>query len=126
MPVADFLPTDSQNPGAHRKYNATIANGASESEAIDTWMWTLLSVQMPAAWTLAALTVLGSADGVTYGTLVGASGALSVAAPAVNEVLTFDPAATFGVRYIKLKSGTVAAPVNQGAARTLMVTGRMM
>jgi len=46
---------------------ATIAQGASLSDAVDTGGLTILSILMPATWDAAVLTFQGSLDGVTYG-----------------------------------------------------------
>jgi hypothetical protein len=77
---------------------------------------------MPAAWTAAALTFQVSTDGVTYrnmydfyGNEVTVSAAIALASRALTIVIVD----WLNVRFIKVRSGTAAAPVNQGADRAI-------
>jgi hypothetical protein len=103
---------------------ATIANGASLSGAIDLGTSRLLAIQMPAAWTAAALTFEASYDGVTYAPVYDSAGTeISWTVGASRLVLNAAAAEWLGVRYLKVRSGTSAAPVNQAADRTLKIIG---
>jgi hypothetical protein len=125
MPT-QFLPPDGTNPGEHFNATVTIPNGQSESGAVDLNRLSLVALLMPAGWTAAGLSFLGSPDGVTYGQLRTASGPVSVAAPAAGEYVVLDPSSVFGARYLKVKSGTLAAPVAQAADRSVILVGRVM
>ena len=101
----------------------TIAINASLSGALDLWGCELVAIQMSGVWTAAGLTFQGSNDGTTYGNVYDDAGnevALTVDA---LQYITFDQdirANLSGIRWIKVRSGTVALPVNQLlAARVL-------
>lgn len=103
---------------------ATIANGASQSSVVDLHAVDLLAIQMPAAWTAANLTFLGSADNVTFDPVKDSGGTeITVTAAASTYIVLSDvlQPELKGVRYLKIRSGTAGAPVNQGAARTLVL-----
>jgi hypothetical protein len=106
---------------------ATIANGASQSDAVDLSSNTVAGLLMPAAWTTAALTFLVcDTEGGTYqplyndsGTEVAVASAGVVADRAIALAAIKDAIAPW--RWLKLRSGTAASPVNQGAARTIKI-----
>lgn len=105
----------------------TIANGASVSDVLDLERTVFLGFFAPAAWTTAGLQIQASADGSTnwgpitdsYNSTMGSWSALTATYPYV-----VDPANFLGFRYIRFLSGTVASPVNQGAARSFTVLTR--
>ena len=101
----------------------TIAINASLSGALDLWGCELVAIQMSGVWTAAGLTFQASHDGTTYGNVYDESAnevALTVDA---LQYITFDrdiKANLSGIRWIKVRSGTAAIPVNQLlAARVL-------
>lgn len=100
--------------------SVTIAAGASLSGAIDLATMRLSGIVVPAAWTTANLTFQASADGATFNDLYDALGGeytVQVGGPARHLQL---PLADFlGLRWLKLRSGTAAAAVNQAGGRTL-------
>lgn len=129
---------------ARQVHDAVIANGASQSSIIDCGSeYTLCSVEVPTSWTAADITFLGATHtgntapatwgdspqdelealltfrpiiipaGTEYTLVLGGTGDKIVAIP--EGVLE-------GVQFLKIRSGTAAAPVNQGAARTLRCT----
>lgn len=100
--------------------NADIAAAGSLSAAVDLGDQRLQRIDMPAAWTAAALTFQASPDGVTYRNLHNAAGEISVPAD-VDRSIAVDPEIFASIRYIKVRSGTAAAPINQLAARTLVL-----
>lgn len=106
--------------------SVTIANGASLSGAIDTEQTTLGGIAIPAVWTAANITFAVSADGgLTYLPLYDANGAeVTAVVTAASTYIALDPALFAGVRFVKLRSGTNAVPVNQGTARILTLAGR--
>lgn len=101
----------------------TIANGASQSNILDLTGQVLLGISMPAAWTAAVLTLLASdTEGGTYEPVHDAAGAEFSITTAAGRHVYLDPVVTRGLRYVKLRSGNTATPVNQGAARTFAVS----
>jgi len=110
----------------------TIASGASLSAGVNLAMLggpraQLVAIQMPAAWTAAALTFQGSADGTTYYDLYNATAEVSLATPTpvgATRYIVLDPNLFAGFLFIKVRSGTAAAPVNQGATSILKLLVR--
>ena len=99
---------------------ATIPAGGSLSGAIDLATQRLAGIAIPAAWSAANLTFQASTDGATFNDLydwLGGEYTVQVGGPARHVQL---PLADFlGLRHLKIRSGTAAAPVNQAASRTL-------
>lgn len=112
-------------PVSHTTLQATIASGASLSDALDLIGYDLVGIEMPAAWTAAAITLQSSSDGVTYRNVYSASGTeLSLTVDASRYVHVDSTVAGLLQRFVKIRSGTAAVPVNQAAARLLGVYGR--
>jgi hypothetical protein len=98
----------------------TIANGAALSAAIDVAGCSIQGVLLPAVWTAAVMTFAVSFDGITYFPLFDSSGA-EVSYTVVAGHAVFFPTYNWRmVRYLKIRSGTSASPVNQG--QTTIVT----
>lgn len=109
-------------PGVRNQSTTTIANGTSLSGAIDLGAATLFGVQIPSSWTAASLTFQASTDGVTYSNLYDSVGTEIVASVAASQFVVMSiPAQWIGIRFLKIRSGTSGAPVNQGADRTLQI-----
>jgi hypothetical protein len=106
--------------------SVTIANGASLSDLLDLQGSALAGVQFPAAWTAAGVAFEVSADGTTFQPLYNSAGevAYSTSAAAASRSLSVNGEDFLGWRYVKVRSGTSGSPVNQGAARVLVLTGR--
>lgn len=99
---------------------ATIANGASLSNVVDMDTARLFAIQMPAAWTAAVLTFSVSFDGVTYADMYDVAGVeVSFTTSAARYLVLTNPVQWQGVRFVKVRSGTSAAAVNQAAERVL-------
>ena len=106
---------------------ATIANGASLSDAIDLRDYAIAAICLPAAWTAAAITFTASASqSGTYnsvyddaGTEVAIASANVVASRVLVNKAILEQLA--GLRWVKMRSGTAATPVNQGADRAVTV-----
>ena len=102
--------------------NATIANGASLSGVVDIGEGkTLCAIDMPADWTAANLTFQAStaSDG-TFDNLYDQYGTEKTVTAAEDRYIPLDdPAFWLGVRYVKVRSGTAASAVNQGAERVI-------
>lgn len=98
---------------------ATIANAASVSADIDLGTARLGRIAMPAAWTAADLTLQTSHDNVTWNSLYDKDGVeYTLKAAAARSVLV-PLSDMLSVRYLRIRSGTAALPVAQGAARVL-------
>jgi hypothetical protein len=120
-----------QNPS--EDVSLTIANAAAQSDAVELAGRTVQAVEMPSAWTAAALTFLASRDGSTYVPLyiVTAPGSvteLSVPSASIGtaeaRAFALDPAWFLGWSHLKVRSGINGAEVNQGASRTVRVKVR--
>lgn len=100
---------------------ATIANGSALSPAIDLGLQRLHRIRLPAGWTAAGLTFQDSDDGVTFGDSYtdAAEYAVPSAVAAVGRSILVDQALFYGIRFLKVRSGTSAAPVNQAADRVI-------
>lgn len=95
----------------------TITSGTSLSGALQV-DGKLAGIIMPASWTTAALTFLGSPDGVTYAPIYDAGIERSVSVLAGQMVL-LSLSDWLAVKFVKVRSGTAAAAVNQAADRAL-------
>lgn len=98
---------------------ATIANGASLSNAVQVGGGLLARISMPAAWTTANLTFQTSFDNITFQDLYDDQGneVTAVAVTAHDVLMT----AYGGFTFLKVRSGTSGSPVNQGGARAIGV-----
>lgn len=107
----------------------TIPNAGSVSQAIDLRGFVIKAILMPAAWTAAGLSLKGSQDGVNFfpwgQNANGAETTLLSAIVGGNYVSLVSPGNNYAQvlpRFIKLVSGTNAAPVAQGANRVFVLT----
>lgn len=99
----------------------TIANGASLSNAASTDSRSLVGVIMPAAWTAASLTFQAGGwppSGAAFGNVQNATVEVVYVADA-SQYIAIDPLYFLGAPQVKVRSGTGASPVNQGAERVL-------
>jgi hypothetical protein len=106
---------------------ATIPNGQSLSGAIDLSDYALAGLIIPAAWTAASITFVaaesqGGAYGPVYddaGTEVTIASASVVASRVIVNKAVLEQLAA--LRWVKIRSGTASAAVNQGADRAIIV-----
>jgi hypothetical protein len=88
----------------------------------------LLAIEMPEEWTgYAVLTFQGSSDGIAFKDVYDDYGyEVLVSAPQPNHIVCIDAAILklAALRYIKIRSGTSAAPVDQVTDRTLKLIGK--
>ena len=107
------------------KIDAVIASGQSLSATVElkpqgrSGACTLATIVMPSAWTAANITFQGSVDGQTFGNIYDDSGAEVVVTAAASRVIVVTASYFWGIRWIRLRSGTSSAPVNQAAQRTI-------
>lgn len=110
----------------------TIANGASQSSEIDASGSDILGIEMPAAWTAAAITVLAasredspaSGGAATFNPIHDDAGVELSFTVAAGRFVALRPdiaPLTRGPWRLKLRSGTAGVPVNQAAERTIVV-----
>lgn len=110
----------------------TIANNASLSSAVDISDYMLCGLIVPSTWTSADLTFAaavhpGYGDAAfstyTYYPMHDATGAELTIVNGANtsRFYTLSPTAFSGVRFLKVRSGTSSAAVNQGGARTILL-----
>lgn len=105
-------------------FTAVIANGEALSGAIALGALQPAAILLPGTWTAASLSFQGSLDdGTTWGEIINSAGALGYTV-AAGQLLVLSPDAFWGINHIKIRSGTSGSPVNQGAARTLIVRAR--
>lgn len=130
---------------ARQVHDAVILSGASQSSIVDCGSeYTLVGIEVPAAWTAADITLLGATHtGKTTPTAWGvnpqdaleaqltfkpvylADGLTGVeykvtAVPTTGGALITIPDGVLeGVQFLKVRSGTAAAPVVQGADRNI-------
>jgi hypothetical protein len=105
----------------------TIANGQSLSDGkqISIKGGSIVGIIMPATWTAADLTFQASLDGSTWYELVTTAGtAVSITAPAAATWIAINPGDFVGVPWLKVRSGTLAAVVAQGGARSITIVSR--
>ncbi len=103
---------------------ATIANGASLSDEVDLAGESAQALVMPAAWTAANLTFVASdVSGGTFVPVHDDAGVEVSVTAAASRCIGFDAVAREldGLRFVKVRSGTTGVPVNQGAARALVL-----
>lgn len=107
-----------------RFYGAVdIANGASLSDALNLVGHTMVGIVMPSSWTAASLTFQASIDGTNYFNLFDDGGNEQTVTAAASEHLFLSPLEWIGINWIKVRSGTSGAAVNQGGARTIQIVG---
>lgn len=107
---------------AQTTVTATIANGASLSDAVDCGDgFRPVRIIIPASWTTANLTFQTSNDGVAFNdAYYDYGGEVTVAVGGASRAIVLPPSIFFGIRRFKVRSGTAGTPVNQGGARSLV------
>jgi len=112
------------------KGKVTIAAGESISTALVKKHYSYMAIFLPANWTTAPITFLGcdAPDG-TFNQVVSATDVSEVNIPNVvaSKVIVLDTEfleALIALPYIKLRSGTLITPVNQGVDVTINIVLR--
>lgn len=102
----------------------TIGAAANLSGAIDVRDSVVAALVMPAAWDAAAITfaVSDRLDG-TYVPLYDDFGTEVSVTVSTSRQVALDTNKFLGVRFLKVRSGTAASAVNQGAAADILVIG---
>lgn len=105
-----------------RSNTATIANGQSLSGSVYLGDQSLVGIQMPAAFTGTALTFQAAqGDGSSFSNVHNATGTEIQVTVAANRYVIIDPALLAGALYLKIRSGTSAAPTAEAAARDIKI-----
>jgi hypothetical protein len=99
----------------------SIAAGQSLSAALDCTAGRIVRIYTPAAWTGSNITFQLSFDGVTWADLVDRGGKEVSAAVKPNSVIILSDYAQ-QIAWIKIRSGTAAAPLVQAAQRDFKTT----
>lgn len=103
----------------------TIANGESLSAGVGVGGHKPIGVVMPSAWTAANLTFQVSVDGgTTWNNLYDKDGVEYTVTASTSRYIILPPYDWAGITHLKIRSGTAAVAVNQGAARTIYVRCR--
>lgn len=97
----------------------TIASGQSLSNAINIGELHLAGIQFPSGWDAASVTFQASVDNVNFVDVYTTTAELSITAAGANRYILLDPHQFSGMRYIKIRSGVSATPVNQTANRII-------
>ena len=103
--------------------DVVILNTESLSGAAALKGLALVGVIIPGVWTAAGIAFNVSIDGTNYNNLYWGGSAVEEAVDA-DEHHAVDPAKFLSAKFIKILSGTVAAPVVQGGDRTITLVCR--
>jgi hypothetical protein len=103
-----------------------ITSGQSLSNALPLGGKIVVGLQMPSSWTAAGLTFQAApVDGVTFGELQdGAGNPITLATVTAGIVVNINPATWRAIGALKIRSGTVGAPVAQAVTVTINVLTR--
>jgi hypothetical protein len=104
----------------------SIAAGASLAAALDLAGFNLVGIQMPVGWDAAGITFQTSTDNATFGDLYKQDGTEYSVTVASGRDTIISPSDFQGAKFLKVRSGTGAVPVNQTAARTITLLLRAM
>lgn len=105
---------------------ATIASGQSLSPGVNLDGLHLCGIRMPAGWDAAGISLQVSYDGQVWRDLYDVSGAVAIPAGA-NQHIALELARFVGIGgWIKVRSGTAGAPVNQTADRAVELVTRAL
>jgi hypothetical protein len=122
--VIQVVVDNAVGPGAGVIKTATIALGASLSGAISLQGFKFFAIEMPASWDAANLSFQGSIDGTTYKELqIDGSPVLEVVAADKIYAVNTNAFALATMPFLKVRSGTLATPVNQTAERQIRIYG---
>lgn len=116
-----------KSPSNQKTYATVTVTTSTDglSDIVDLGGLDIAGYTMPAAWTAASMTFLGSYDSTSnmqsLYTSTGGELAHAVAASRVVGAEVVYRAVAEGLRYIQFRSGTAATPVAQAASRTIIL-----
>ncbi len=104
--------------------NFIIPSGLSLSGNVNVSGLHLLEIRFPDAWDAANITFSGSLDDVNFSPFSDFSGAEVVVVGSAFSLRRLNPVIfqPTGLRFLRVRSGTAAAPVTQTAQRTVVVS----
>ena len=103
---------------------ATIANGQALSAAIDLKAHRAHRLNLPAGMPSVDITFQVSDDGQNWVNLYNSAGEFKIAAAQVgaSRSILLDFQSFYGIRHLKVQTGTSAAPSNQAAERLITIS----
>jgi hypothetical protein len=114
-----------QFPNLVSTKTVTIANGAALSGAsADLAGGALVAIIPDSAWDTNAVTFQASLDGTNWFNLYNGGTEYSLAGVVASAFCAVDPDLFLGARYVKVRSGTGAAAVNQTGAVVVTLVAR--
>jgi len=100
----------------------TIPAGQSDSDPVFTEQYRLASVYMPVSWDTAQLTFRGSFEQAgAYIPVFDRNGSEYVVVTAAGRYVSVPLLDLAGLRWLRLRSGTSDAPINQSAERQIRI-----
>jgi len=111
-------------PGALITRTVTILDGASLSDEITIEDSVLVAIQTDSGWDLAAISFQARSGGNALGDLKFEGSELTANAIAALDYVTLTPGKFAGVQFLKLRSGTSGAAVNQTGDSVITLTLR--
>jgi len=99
-----------------------IAKGAALSDAVDLNQSRLVGLMLPDGWDTADVTFQVSIDGATYVDLFTPTAEFKIATgvAAASRQYILDIHETPGIRFLKVRSGVAATPVNQSTGERVI------
>ena len=104
--------------------SVTITSGTSLSAALHLDGTHPVALVMPAAWDAASITFQTSDDGTTWSNLYDSSSEYTISSAGASRRIILNPSDFASVTYLKIRSGTSGAAVNQTADRIIKVIAR--
>jgi hypothetical protein len=102
--------------------SAAIPAGQSQSGTVELHNNAVTSLHMPAAWTGTVVTLLGAPTGKgPFQPVFDAAGVELAVTVAAGRAVVLDASATRGLRFLRLRAGTAAAPINQSTRRVVQL-----
>lgn len=114
-----YIQTTREIKNSFTTTTATIANGASLSGIVNLGSNDLIGIIFPSTWTAASITFQFSIDGTNFYDAYSTTTELSATAASASRMVSINAVNYDMGRYIKIRSGTSATPVNQAADRIL-------
>lgn len=104
--------------------SAVISSGQSVSTTVFLGNGTLVGLIVPSSWTAANITIQASLNNTTFYDVHFDNGTEYQLSAAASRWITMLPHEVSGILYLRLRSGTSGAPVNQAADRTITLITR--
>jgi hypothetical protein len=110
--------------GTPKTFTATIPISTALSQIVDLGRCVLAGLILPATWDAANISFRVSADGTTaFDLFDGTTERVVTTAGVLGKAVALDSSTWLPWRYVVVRSGVVATPVNQTAARNITLLG---